>query len=542
MFRQLSGREREAVRAAVRASPLLSQAAADRAAATRFEEVLGRHARPARFNAGEIVCRKGDYGGLLYFVLEGTLREVIADRDDLMSMADLPRLTTTQPKRSLWNFWKKQDEDDIVVVDTHVRQTLANVEEVLGRCETRCFEPASEQASETIVGGLAALTRSPFPRTVFAETPVRLLAMHWRGMRDLIGLCEPVRRAVNAQCCADIIDLIRSGAFETPALSLLSQDALAELVKSADFRFTGSGASEFTAVRQGEAIHEVFMVVSGFGRVRRESAGQRRSVGFVRRGDMFGLAALAAGGHGAQSATTLDFLGNVSALVLPAEATVEHCLPFLSDEDVAAVDPASGVEASVTRQPTRAELRNRSNEARMVDFLVDNAFVRGRQAMVIDQARCVGCDACVRACADTHAGVPRFVRAGPARGGFVVANACMHCEEAPCLVNCPTDAVFRKFSGEVVLSEMLCVGCGTCATACPYDNIRLVEMGRDVEQKESWLPVAVKCDLCFNQKAGPACVRACPHDAVARVDLTDHDLVPRLVNGVPLKALDTKGR
>ena len=374
---------------------------------------MGRHARPVRFDAGEIVCRKGDYGGLLYFVLEGTLREVIADRDDLMSMADLPRLTTTQSKRSFWKFWKKQDEDDIVVVDTHVRQTLANVEEVLGRCETRRFEPASEHASETIVGGLAALTRSPFPRTVFAETPVRLLAMHWRGMRDLIGLCEPVRRAVNAQCCADIIDLIRSDAFEAPALSLLPQDALAELVKSADFRFTGSGASEFTAVRQGEPIHEVLMVVSGFGRVRHESAGQRRSVGFVRRGDMFGLAALAAGGHGAHSATTLDFLGNVSALVLPAEAAVEHCLPFLSDEAIAGVDPASGVEASDTRQPTRAELRNRSNEARLVDFLVDNAFVRGRQAMVIDPRPAVS--VATHACAPARTHTPVF-RASCGRG------------------------------------------------------------------------------------------------------------------------------
>ena len=281
---------------------------------------MGRLREAGTLNAGEIVCRKGDYGGLLYFVLEGTLREVIADRDDLMAMADLPRLTTTQPKRSLWNFWKKQDEDDIVVVDTHVRQTLANVEEVLGRCETRRFEPASEQAGETLSAG-SRTHPLPFPPTVFAETPVRLLAMHWRGMRDLIGLCEPVRRAVNAQCCADIIDLIRSDAFEAPALSLLSQDALAELVKSADFRFTGSGASEFTAVRQGEAIHEVFMVVSGFGRVRRESAGQRRSVGFVRRGDMFGLAALAAGGT-ARRARRSSTSSQRERAVLPAEATV----------------------------------------------------------------------------------------------------------------------------------------------------------------------------------------------------------------------------
>jgi Fe-S-cluster-containing hydrogenase component 2 len=35
------------------------------------------------------------------------------------------------------------------------------------------------------------------------------------------------------------------------------------------------------------------------------------------------------------------------------------------------------------------------------------------------------------------------------------------------------------------------------------------------------LPIlkATKCDLCIGQLAGPACVRACAHDAVARVDL-----------------------
>ena len=542
MFKRLTARAREAVRAAVAQSPLLSQAATDEAAAGRLEEILERHAQPAQFNAGEIVFRKGDYGGVLYFVLEGSLREVIDDRDGVVAMADPPKLFAAEQARPFWAFWKKRVEDDIIVVDDHVRQTLANLDEVLERCETARFEPVTESGKEAFVGALAVLTRSPFPRTVFAETPVRLLAMHWRGMRDLVGLSEPVRRAVNARCRARMVNLIRTGEFAAPELSGLSQDAFDDLMEKADFRFTGGTSSEFTAIRQGEPIREVFLVISGFGRIRHFSAGQSRSVGFVRRGDIFGLAALAAGGHGATSATTLDFLGNMSLLALPAEATVEHCLPFLSDEDIARIDPAAGVAASEPGPVTRAVLRNRTNEARLVDFLVDNAFVRGRQAMVIDQARCVGCDACVRACADTHGGVPRFVRAGPSRAGYAVANACMHCEEAPCLVNCPTDAVFRKFSGEVVLSESLCVGCGTCAVACPYDNIRLVEMGRDVEQKELSFPVAVKCDLCIGQKAGPACVRACPHDAIARVDLTSHDLAPRLANGVPLRTLHTRGR
>ena len=32
---------------------------------------------------------------------------------------------------------------------------------------------------------------------------------------------------------------------------------------------------------------------------------------------------------------------------------------------------------------------------------------------------------------------------------------------------------------------------------------------------------ATKCDLCREQLQGPACVRACPHDALKRVDMQD---------------------
>jgi Fe-S-cluster-containing hydrogenase component 2 len=30
---------------------------------------------------------------------------------------------------------------------------------------------------------------------------------------------------------------------------------------------------------------------------------------------------------------------------------------------------------------------------------------------------------------------------------------------------------------------------------------------------------ATKCDLCASQHGGPACQRACPHDALRRVDM-----------------------
>jgi len=35
------------------------------------------------------------------------------------------------------------------------------------------------------------------------------------------------------------------------------------------------------------------------------------------------------------------------------------------------------------------------------------------------------------------------------------------------------------------------------------------------------LTQATKCDLCIDQRGGPACERACPHDALFRVNMQD---------------------
>ncbi|HWM86251.1 MAG TPA: hypothetical protein VNO33_10450, partial [Kofleriaceae bacterium] len=55
---------------------------------------------------------------------------------------------------------------------------------------------------------------------------------------------------------------------------------------------------------------------------------------------------------------------------------------------------------------------------------------------------------------------------------------------------------------------------GNCAKACPWDNIQMAP--RDPAPGLS-LEVAVKCDLCRGYEA-PACVEACPTDAIMRLD------------------------
>jgi Fe-S-cluster-containing dehydrogenase component len=113
----------------------------------------------------------------------------------------------------------------------------------------------------------------------------------------------------------------------------------------------------------------------------------------------------------------------------------------------------------------------------------------------------------------------------------MVAQACMHCADPVCMIGCPTGAIHRDmFEGEVVINPLTCIGCSGCANNCPYGAIRMVEVrdetGEIVVARDARpIKKATKCDLCLDQYGGPACVRACPHDALGRVDLNTPDAV-----------------
>ncbi|GAA4895026.1 4Fe-4S dicluster domain-containing protein [Ferrimonas pelagia] len=146
-------------------------------------------------------------------------------------------------------------------------------------------------------------------------------------------------------------------------------------------------------------------------------------------------------------------------------------------------------------------------------------------ALVFDQTKCIGCEACSQACREANnvpAQVSRLniVREGPYGEGNdkhyrFDRQSCVHCETAPCIAVCPTGACFRDEDGVVDVTANRCVGCQYCIAACPY-RVRYV----DPETK-----AVDKCDLCRKTrlKEGklPACVEACPTQAVVFGDLND---------------------
>jgi len=148
-------------------------------------------------------------------------------------------------------------------------------------------------------------------------------------------------------------------------------------------------------------------------------------------------------------------------------------------------------------------------------------------AFEVDLDRCSGCKACVTACHSLN-GLDEgetWRDVGLLHGGSDelpvlqhVTTACHHCLQPACLAACPVDAYEKDpVSGIVKHLDDQCFGCQYCTLACPYD----------VPKYNKRLGIVRKCDLCSGRLAvgeAPACVQACPSEAIA-VRLVETDQI-----------------
>jgi len=186
-------------------------------------------------------------------------------------------------------------------------------------------------------------------------------------------------------------------------------------------------------------------------------------------------------------------------------------------------------ETAVARIKETGGSKKNIGQSEFIDAALEKGLMQGNSILVIDLETCTRCDDCVRACADTHEGQPRFVREGDKYENFLITKSCYHCYDPMCLIGCPTGAIRRANIGAVVeIEDDLCIGCKACANNCPYDAIVMADTGtmwpldaleKDYRGKPRLL--ASKCDRCAKTNHGPACVNNCPHGCAIRVASLD---------------------
>src|SRR6266568_3076926 len=151
-------------------------------------------------------------------------------------------------------------------------------------------------------------------------------------------------------------------------------------------------------------------------------------------------------------------------------------------------------------------------------------------AKYIDTTTCIGCKACEVACQEwndlptlkteqtgTYQTLPsldanywnliKFNEQDLPGGGFawlMRKDQCMHCADPGGLKACPAPgAIVQYANGIVDVNQDACIGCGLCATGCPFDVPRFSANTGKMS----------KCTLCVDRTTvglEPACIKACP--------------------------------
>ncbi len=502
---------------------------------TPLREILRNDTRVMRYMAGDVVFRAGDYGTSAFFVLSGAVRVVVGGSPEALSKeiqgsARHEKRGLFEALSQLWSNTRAPEARDYEASEADARVQneglfLQDVPAVLDQYGTALIEQGE------FFGEAAALGRTPRNATTFAESPVELLEIRWQGLRDIS------RRALELRHHIDNLyrDRALGGQIRlTPIFQHLgdgerqriAQETTFESHGRRDWTLRGSegGAdpirSEPIIAEEGHYPNGLILIRSGFARVSRRFGNGHRTLSYLGRGEIFGLEELIYNAGHEEPVPyqwSLRAMGYVDVLLIPTHIVEELVLPSL---------PAEHLPRPVT-EPTGAD---DGSEIRTdyIEQLVEGRIINGSATMLIDLERCTGCDDCVRACAATHDGNPRFIRHGQRVGRLMIANACMHCIDPVCMIGCPTGAIHRvSLEGQVAINDRTCIGCQACANNCPYDNIRMVEVadpsGTPLLDRDTLTPIlkATKCDLCVDQMVGPACQNACPHDALKRVDMRE---------------------
>ena len=455
--------------------------------------IVERHYRP-----GDIICKEGDFGATAFYITQGKaevflsspIAHVTTDGGARGLLSKLRSMLTSrdQDRRS------EESSRPYIPIDASVDLPYQN--------------PLAELGPGELFGEMTCMSYYPRSATVRAQTDCTMLEM-LRNVLDIMQRNKTFREQLERNYKQRALD---SHLRSVPVLAPLTPDFIDHLRDRVELQRFQPGQ---VICCQGEPADSFYLVRLGFVKVSQHHPGGDIGLAYLARGSYFGDMALLTNTPRMATCTALD---HVEVVRVPGEdfrLMLERFPEIRKKLEVAA---AEHMEANRLRLQQIADLP--------VDQFLRQGLMEARSLLILDLDRCTRCDQCVRACADAHDGVSRLIREGLRFDRYLVATSCRQCRDPLCMVGCPVGSIRRRNSLEVIIEDW-CIGCGLCASNCPYGNINMhpfpVELDDALHPGRKIASVKVKatsCDLCLNHSE-PSCVYACPHDAAHRVNPPD---------------------
>ena len=465
---------------------------------------VGPYARLLIFDAGEAVIRQGDWGGnTLYTMVDGAL--------------------------------------DVFVTDDHgTTKKVAELQPGTTFGERSVLAGQPRNATITVPQGKVA-------RVIEIQRPaLRLL----RKLKKFGHMLDVSYRKYGLDRTLLEIEEATGGAFSPELLKQLGDAA----------RFTVYGKNHVLC-QENDPLNRLVFIMNGWVRRVRGLAnptqadmvlelGQDVGIDFLGAGNCLGLEALDEGDKSAWK---------YSAVIMARTEVMEIAVSRLRANPAlrAAVLKEFSAFSSADDHPPEPPADRRVIAAAGRE--ITTGIVDGTNLLVMDMDLCIRCGNCSLACHKVH-GRSRLLRRGihiarplkPASKAIqhvLSPSVCLHCQDPECLTGCPTGAIGRFEEGQIDINPQTCIGCGDCATQCPYNAISMVPRKAAVplppsmgSKLKSWfslaqpvLPqpvtdtenlLAVKCNLCENTPLNPpgaksaaySCQENCPTGALVRVN------------------------
>src|SRR3954451_1962077 len=444
---------------------------------------------------GEILCREGEFGSTAFYILEGTVEILI----------NTPIAHVQQEDAAGGWFSRIRSKLSDRQQHTRTEESGRRYIPIDAPVDLPYDKPIAELGAGDLFGEMTCMSFHPRSATVRAKTDVVVLEM----LRNVLDILQK-----NKTFRAELDRKYRQRSLEThiksvPVFSSMPPDFIGYLRDRVELIRYSPGE---VIVRQGDAADAFYLVRLGFVKVSERHPGGDLVLNYLGRGSYFGEMGLLGGGIRTATCTALD---HVDVVRIAGE---DFSLMLSRFPDI-----REGLEKVARDRADMNRRRFAATEHVPINDFLNQGLMEAQSLLLLDLEKCTRCDQCVRACADAHDGVTRLVREGLRFDKSLVATSCRQCRDPLCMVGCPVGAIRRRNSLEIIIEDW-CIGCGLCATNCPYGNINLhpfpAELDDPAHPGHKVAGVRVKatgCDLCMEHEEA-SCVYACPHDAAHRVE------------------------